>query len=141
MYADAIEQTFYNALLGSMKDDGSDWSKYTPLQGKRLMGEGQCGMGINCCVASGPRGLFTIPLTTVMQHREGASVNFFIAGEYGIKTPSQHSDILWCAIHRHDASSHVEDHPDPVARCPFSLDSYKFPERNIFCGIPIHGHK
>ena len=88
VYADAIEQTFYNALLGSMKDDGSDWSKYTPLQGKRLMGEGQCGMGINCCVASGPRGLFTIPLTTVMQHREGASVNFFIAGEYGIKTPS-----------------------------------------------------
>ena len=86
-YADAIEQTFYNALLGSMKDDGSDWSKYTPLQGKRLLGEGQCGMGINCCVASGPRGLFTIPLSTVMRNDDGINVNFFIDGTYEVKTP------------------------------------------------------
>jgi DUF1680 family protein len=61
-YADAIEQTYYNALLGSMKPDGSDWAKYSPLAGQRLEGGEQCGMGLNCCVASGPRGLFTLPL-------------------------------------------------------------------------------
>ncbi|MGV8095464.1 MAG: beta-L-arabinofuranosidase domain-containing protein [Mangrovibacterium sp.] len=37
-YADVIEQSFYNALLGAMNPDGSDWAKYTPLSGQRLEG-------------------------------------------------------------------------------------------------------
>jgi hypothetical protein len=88
-YADAIEQTFYNALLGSMNHDGSDWAKYTPLAGQRLEGSEQCGMGLNCCVASGPRGLFTFPHTTVMSANEGLQVNFFSAGSYTLKTPGK----------------------------------------------------
>lgn len=98
-YADAIEQAFYNALLGAMRPDGSDWAKYTPLSGQRLKGSEQCGMGLNCCNASGPRGLFTIPLTTVMESKEGAFVNFYINGSYKLKTPrgndlivNQHTD-------------------------------------------------
>lgn len=86
-YADAIEQTFYNALLGAMKPDGADWAKYSPLQGQRLEGSEQCGMGLNCCVASGPRGLFTLPLTAVMSEQDGLRVNFFIPGDYSLVTP------------------------------------------------------
>jgi len=88
-YADVIEQAFYNALLGSMKPDGSDWAKYTPLSGQRLEGSEQCGMGLNCCSASGPRGLFTLPLTAVMQEKEGVRVNFYIAGNYNLETPKK----------------------------------------------------
>ncbi len=88
-YADAIEQAFYNALLGAMKPDGSDWAKYTPLSGQRLEGSEQCGMGLNCCVASGPRGLFTFPLTSVMSTKEGLQVNFFAAGSYDLQTPGK----------------------------------------------------
>ena len=86
-YADAIEQTYYNALLGSMYTDGSDWAKYSPLAGQRQHGGEQCGMGLNCCVASGPRGLFTLPLTAVMSERDGISVNFFVDGNYNLLTP------------------------------------------------------
>lgn len=86
-YADAIEQTFYNALLGAMRPDGSDWAKYTPLAGQRLEGSEQCGMGLNCCNASGPRGLFTIPHTCVMQSELGISLNFYIDGTYRLRTP------------------------------------------------------
>lgn len=86
-YADAIEQTFYNALLGAMKPDGSDWAKYSPLAGHRLEGGEQCGMGLNCCVASGPRGLFTLPLTAVMGSATGLQVNFFMPGSYKLYTP------------------------------------------------------
>jgi len=86
-YADAIEQTYYNALLGSMYTDGSDWAKYSPLAGRRLQGSEQCGMGLNCCVASGPRGLFTLPLTAVMNEKDGISVNFFVDGSYHLLTP------------------------------------------------------
>jgi len=88
-YADAIEQTFYNALLGAMNHDGSDWAKYTPLAGQRLEGSEQCGMGLNCCVASGPRGLFTFPLTTVMNSKTGLQVNFYAAGNYHLITPGK----------------------------------------------------
>jgi hypothetical protein len=86
-YADAIEQSYYNALLGSMLPDGSSWAKYSPIVGIRTEGEDQCHMGLNCCVASGPRGLFTLPLTVVMNESDGASINFFTAGHYQVKTP------------------------------------------------------
>ena len=88
-YADAIEQTYYNALLGSMKPNGADWAKYTPLSGQRLDGTEQCGMGLNCCNASGPRGLFTFPLTAVMEGKEGVQVNFFAKGNYTLQTPGK----------------------------------------------------
>ncbi|MEP6746158.1 MAG: beta-L-arabinofuranosidase domain-containing protein [Bacteroidota bacterium] len=93
-YADAIEQTYYNALLGSMFADGSDWAKYTPLSGERLRGEQQCSMGINCCEASGPRGLFTLPLTAVMKMADGASINFFTPGKFTSKTPGNQNLII-----------------------------------------------
>jgi DUF1680 family protein len=93
-YAEAIEQSFYNALLGAMKPDGSDWAKYSPLSGQRLEGSEQCGMGLNCCVASGPRGLFTIPLTAVMQSDSGLQVNFFMDGAFSLQTPGHQAMII-----------------------------------------------
>ncbi|SIO52331.1 glycoside hydrolase family 127 protein [Chitinophaga niabensis] len=93
-YADAIEQTYYNALLGSMSTDGAAWAKYTPLYGQRLKGSEQCGMGLNCCEASGPRGLFTLPLTVAMSGKDGLSVNFFTEGEFVLRSPSGQQVIL-----------------------------------------------
>lgn len=90
-YADAIEQSYYNALLGAMKPDGSDWAKYSPLMGQRREGDEQCSMGINCCVASGPRGLFTLPSTVVMGNKQGINVNFFCEGSFILKTPNNQS--------------------------------------------------
>jgi uncharacterized protein len=94
-YADVIEQAYYNALLGAMNIDGSDWAKYTPLSGERKHGSEQCGMGLNCCNASGPRGLFTFPLTVVMSATDGIQVNFFTDGKSLINTPAnQNAEII-----------------------------------------------
>lgn len=87
-YADAIEKSYYNALLGSMKADGSTWGMYAPIMGIRSEGSNQCEMGLNCCVVSGPRALFTLPLTAVMANKEGITVNFFNEGSYKVKTPA-----------------------------------------------------
>jgi DUF1680 family protein len=87
-YANAIEQSYYNALMAALNADGSDWAKYTPLKGQRLPGSGQCGMKLNCCNASGPRGQFLLPLITAMSMKEGISINFYIEGDYSLKTPS-----------------------------------------------------
>ncbi|MCW3079705.1 beta-L-arabinofuranosidase domain-containing protein [Segetibacter sp.] len=86
-YADEIERSYYNSLLGSLSADAAGWAKYTPLAGQRLPGSGQCGMSLNCCDASGPRGQFTLPLTTVMSMDNGLSVNFYVEGSYELKTP------------------------------------------------------
>jgi len=124
-YADAIEIAFYNALLGAMRPDGSDWAKYTPLSGQRLEGSEQCGMGLNCCNASGPRGLFTIPHTAVMESEKGVSVNFYINGSYGLKTPR--GNQLFIEQHTHypatgDVTIHVKlkkpEHMSLAVRIP-----------------------
>ena len=93
-YADAIEQSYYNALLGAMEPHGAGWAKYSPLSGERLQGSEQCGMGLNCCVASGPRGLFTLPFTAIMKAKEGVSVNFFSEGAWTLQTPGGQSVTL-----------------------------------------------
>lgn len=88
-YADAVEKAYYNALLGSMSSDGFHWAKYTPLTGQRLPGSEQCGMGLNCCEASGPRGLFNFPFYAVTETNEGVQVNYYVDGEYTLKTPDK----------------------------------------------------
>jgi len=88
-YADAIEQSYYNALLGAMTPDGSNWGMYTPAMGIRSLGTDQCGMGLNCCTANGPRGLFAMPPLVVMSGKDGVAVNFFSDGLYKVLTPNK----------------------------------------------------
>lgn len=93
-YADEIERSYYNALIGSMSGDGSDWAKYTPLNGERLPGSGQCGMDLNCCNASGPRALFALPHQIVTSTPQGLSINFFMDGDYNLITPKGKSVVV-----------------------------------------------
>ncbi|MBO4550674.1 MAG: glycoside hydrolase family 127 protein, partial [Bacteroidaceae bacterium] len=60
-FADKIERTLYNALLASLRADGTQIVKYTPLEGYRQEGEHQCGLPINCCNANGTRAFAMIP--------------------------------------------------------------------------------
>ncbi len=81
-YVDALERTMYNALMASMKDDGSQIVKYTPLEGYRREGEDQCDVHINCCNANGPRAFAMIP--RVAYRTPGDSrldVNLYIPSE------------------------------------------------------------
>src|SRR5690606_30460931 len=83
-YANAVERAFYNALLGSLNPIDYTWAKYTPLVGQRLPGSGQCGMNLNCCEASGPRGLFNIPSHVLMSTSAGVSINYYLPGKYHV---------------------------------------------------------
>jgi DUF1680 family protein len=61
LYADQVEKSAYNALMASLKYDGTEIAKYSPLGGVRHSGEEQCGMHINCCNANGPRAFMMLP--------------------------------------------------------------------------------
>lgn len=77
MYADQIEKTTYNALLASMKFDGYQIAKYSPLEGTRHEGEDQCEMHINCCKANGPRAFVMLPKIAVMSSNNEIFVNMY----------------------------------------------------------------
>lgn len=77
-YMDAFERAMYNALLASMRRDGSQISKYSPLEGRREPGEEQCGMRINCCNANGPRAFALIPKVAYRTEDDRIYVNLFL---------------------------------------------------------------
>lgn len=76
-WANEIEKSYYNALLGTMTPDGATWSKYIGIKGKRYMGEEQCGMTTNCCIANGPRGIMLAPKEAVMTGNNEIAINFY----------------------------------------------------------------
>ena len=71
----------YNALMSSMKNDVTQISKYSPLEGRRCEGEKQCGMQINCCNANGPRAFALIPQTAYMIKNDKVYVNLYLDSE------------------------------------------------------------
>ncbi|MGN1221278.1 MAG: beta-L-arabinofuranosidase domain-containing protein [Candidatus Cryptobacteroides sp.] len=84
-YADQFEKTMYNALMSSLKGDGTQISKYSPLEGHRFSGEEQCGLHINCCNANGPRGFGLIPKVALTADRGEARVNLYLPFESSFK--------------------------------------------------------
>ena len=85
LYADQIEKSAYNALLASMKDDGSQIAKYSPLGGIRSEGEKQCGMNINCCNANGPRGFMLLPSFSMMGRQNEVYINLYCSSRSGFQ--------------------------------------------------------
>ena len=77
LYADQIEKSMYNALMASLKGDGSQIAKYSPLGGIRHAGEEQCGMHINCCNANGPRAFMMLPRFAVMGAQNEIFINIY----------------------------------------------------------------
>ena len=84
-YADQIELSFYNALMASMKFDGSEIAKYSPLEGNRIAGEEQCSMHINCCNANGPRGFVMMPSFGINALSENIFINYYGESEASIR--------------------------------------------------------
>ena len=106
-YADAIEQTFFNAYLGAVNFDmkpfthvvggyripehieirGSlPFDSYSPLRAGRR-GQQIGGMKLDpkgtfygCCACIGPMGIGTLTETAILRSREGAAIQFYLDG-------------------------------------------------------------
>ena len=76
-WADEIERTFYNAYLGALKADGSEFAGYTPLSGNRYHGQHHCYMHTDCCTANGPRGFLCFLREFYKTDGQTATVNFY----------------------------------------------------------------
>ena len=76
-WADQIERTFYNAYLGALKSDGSEFEAYTPLSGNRSHGMNHCFMHTDCCTANGPRGFLCFLRKLFVREGDTATFNFY----------------------------------------------------------------
>ncbi|MGV8092923.1 MAG: glycoside hydrolase family 127 protein [Mangrovibacterium sp.] len=94
MYADQIEKTVYNALLSSMKYDGSQIAKYSPLEGRRQAGEEQCGMHINCCNGNGPRAFTLLPKIAIQSSLSEIYVNLYCQSSAVVPVNPKNNVIL-----------------------------------------------
>ncbi|MEI3039031.1 MAG: beta-L-arabinofuranosidase domain-containing protein [Victivallales bacterium] len=97
--ADEMERAAYNALLGGMKPDGSNWTHRnpTPLSApapknpsddQMLRNFGTPFDGHDCCRAQGPEGLAQMTRYAVMRHSGGLVINFYESLDAEAETPS-----------------------------------------------------
>jgi DUF1680 family protein len=79
-WADELEVSLYNGLLGAMMPKGEWWTYNSPLNGERVPSRQQ-GSNLSCCVSSGPRGLLITPEWSMMNSlNEGVAVNLYAPG-------------------------------------------------------------
>lgn len=84
-WADQMEVSLYNSLLGAMMPKGEWWSYDSPLSGERLPSRVQ-GIDLSCCVSSGPRGLLITPEWAMMTSKANETViNLYSAGTASLK--------------------------------------------------------
>ena len=125
-YADQIEKTFYNAILGSMKSDGSQIAKYTPLEGWRVEGEKQCHMNINCCNANGPRAFAMIPALAYLTEGDCLKINHYGDSEAEISLDKRNSmGIKVCG--NYPVSGNISIELSPAKPAEFTL-ALRIPE-------------
>jgi len=85
VWADELEVSLYNALLGGMTPDGRWWAYFTPLTGQRVPSPNHREDALSCCVVSGPSGLLLTQRWAVMTDHEGPVVNLYAPGSATVK--------------------------------------------------------
>ena len=138
-YADQIEKTTYNALLASVKDDGSQIAKYSPLGGIRHAGEEQCGMHINCCNANGPRAFMMIPLLAVMGGEKEVFVNLYGSGKTVVPLSGRNIAVIE-QISDYPVSDMVEVNVNPEKSETFTM-SFRIPSWSNNTIVKVNGEE
>jgi uncharacterized protein len=137
VYADQIEKSAYNALLASLKGDGSQIAKYSPLGGIRHAGENQCGMNINCCNANGPRAFMMLPRFAVMGGQKEVFINLYGQSESAIPL-SEKNKVYIEQISEYPASDHIQININPEKSENFTI-AFRIPEWSQNTVLTING--
>ncbi|MBZ4190893.1 beta-L-arabinofuranosidase domain-containing protein [Niabella beijingensis] len=87
-WANNMETSLYNGLLGAMMPRGEWWAYHSQLNGQRMPSRVQ-GCDISCCVSSGPRGLLITPEWAAMKTPGGGlTINLYNAGSIDHRMPN-----------------------------------------------------
>lgn len=139
VYADQIEKSAYNALLASVKNDGTQIAKYSPLGGIRHAGEEQCGMHINCCNANGPRAFMMLPRFATMGSQDEIFINLFTSGRSTISIKGNNTIII-DQLTSYPAGNRVEAVINPKATASFTI-AFRIPSWSLNTQMSINGEE
>lgn len=115
-YAEELEHTVYNALLGAQDPRTGDICYFTPLNGKKSPTP-----GINCCVSSEPRGISMIPQLAWGARGTGAMVVLYAPGRVTVPTGGGEETIEVKTNYPAEGSAVLTLHPAKTARFPLWL--------------------
>ena len=83
-YAEELERTVYNQLLGAQDPHNGNICYFTALTGKKPYGP-----GVNCCVSSEPRGISMIPQLAWGTRDKGVAVLLYVSGEIRVELSTE----------------------------------------------------
>jgi hypothetical protein len=115
-YAEELEHTVYNALLGAQDPRTGDICYFTPLNGKKLPTP-----GINCCVSSEPRGISMIPQLAWGKRGDGVAIVLYAPGHVSVETRDGAIGIDSRTDYPADGSVVLTVHPPRPVRFPLYL--------------------
>ena len=99
-FADEIEISIYNALLGAVNHErcpqhgGMPFDSYSPILfgararetgGRQLLADGSL---YGCCASIGSSGTALIPLSSMLLREDGVAINLYIPGTAALSTPT-----------------------------------------------------
>jgi uncharacterized protein len=76
-FADQLEKTVLNQLMGAQSCDGTKWGYYVQMEGVKPYTNNLDG---NCCLSSGPRGIALIATFALTTDADGVVANLYDAG-------------------------------------------------------------
>ncbi len=138
-YVDQIERTMYNALMASMKIDGSQIVKYTPMEGYRHEGEHQCFLPINCCNANAPRAFAMIPrIQYRLPETDRIDINLYIPGTADIQLGKNNVCIEQVTEYPKDGKITIAITPEKEAEFTVALRIPAWSKQNT---VEVNGEK
>jgi hypothetical protein len=118
IYAEAIEQSAYNDLLGAQAPDGEDWCYYSFPNGQRVHTTEW-----RCCKSSGAMALEELPEVAFSLRADGGiAVNLYGPGRANVVTASAgRVEIEQASRYPFDGDIRIHVAPERTARFPISL--------------------
>jgi uncharacterized protein len=115
-YAEQLEHTVYNQLLGAQDTKNGNICYFTPLDGKK-----EPTPGINCCVSSEPRGISMIPQLAWGMRNGGVAVNLYVPGHVTLKADAGEIGIETKTTYPLTGSYTLTVHPAKARQFPLYL--------------------
>ena len=139
-WADEIERTFYNAYLGAMKLDGSEFAGYTPLSGNRYHGQHHCYMHTDCCTANGPRGFLCFLKGFFRTTGNTAIFNFYASALVKSVIPETGKTVAFdmYSLYPRSNAARIVSHTENAGVVPLKLRIPKWSEKTV---VKVNGQE
>lgn len=139
-YADALETSLCNALLGALTPESHWWVYGTLLSGERVPSHvQQTDVGTCCCPANGPRALLLTPEWAVMRAAAGPVVNLYQPGTAEMRLRSG-TRVRLAQETEYPAGDTITLKVDPEKPVAFAL-SLRIPAWSLRNEIWVNGEK